>query len=297
MPSIAYNPSKTALFAPQEGLETEFSAGGHYSDAQLCVEAARLAYLHAENDTVQKAKLVDSLGRVGFGEPTLFWDKEPDKAKNTGTQAFGAFRASDGTALIAFRGTQPDEAADIGADLKATLHDWTDASGKLLKGRVHDGFASRLHVVEGDIKAWLDSSSAQRKRLLLCGHSLGAALATLAASIWHPDALVTIGSPRVGDADFVAALAHVNSTRFVNCCDLITQVPPDVPPFYVHLGPQTYIERHGMIQPDADDSFVFNDHMKARVAYIVQEGWKVGTVLVRDLADHAPINYVRALFP
>jgi hypothetical protein len=42
---------------------------------------------------------------------------------------------------------------------------------------------------------------------------------------------------------------------------------------------------------------VFNDHMKARVTYIVQEGWKVGTVLVRDRADHAPINYVRALFP
>jgi hypothetical protein len=109
--------------------------------------------------------------------------------------------------------------------------------------------------------------------------------------------LVTIGSPRVGDADFVASLAHVHSTRFVNCCDLITQLPPDLPPYYVHLGPQTYIERHGMIQPDADDAFVFNDHIKARVAYIVQEGWKVGTVLVRDLADHAPINYVRALFP
>ena len=56
---------------------------------------------------------------------------------------------------------------------------------------------------------WLAGPACQHSRLILAGHSLGAALATLAATVFPPALLVTLGSPRVGDAEFVAALAEV----------------------------------------------------------------------------------------
>lgn len=39
------------------------------------------------------------------------------------------------------------------------------------------------------------------------------------------------------------------------------------------------------------------DRTTARIEYLRDEAWRTGAVLVRDLADHAPINYERALFP
>lgn len=286
MPSIPYDPGRAALLTPAASLRTFFSAAIDCSSEQLAVEAARLAYLQAAGTSPGRGVLVDALSRVKFGPPVWFEDG------GSGTQAFGTYRSEDDTALLAFRGTQPDEVTDIQADLAATLTPWTRSAG-----RVHRGFASRFLAVHDDIRTWLDGAGGRRKKLILCGHSLGAALATLAASIWTQSELITIGSPRVGDTDFVASLAGVKTRRFVNCCDIVTQVPPKVPPFYVHAGRKAYIVSDGTIKEQADSAFVFNDRMQARANYIVQEGWKAGAVLLRDLADHSPVNYARALFP
>lgn len=61
--------------------------------------------------------------------------------------------------------------------------------------------------------------------MFMTGHGLGAALATLMASVRTPAALYTFRSPKVGDADFVATLAPIKSYRYVNCCDLVPQIP------------------------------------------------------------------------
>jgi pimeloyl-ACP methyl ester carboxylesterase len=63
-----------------------------------------------------------------------------------------------------------------------------------------------------------------------CGHSLGGALATLAAHRYHPKTrgVCTIGCPRVGDRAFVADFdTHLagKSLRYVNHHDIITEVP------------------------------------------------------------------------
>jgi hypothetical protein len=98
--ALAYNPTRTALYHP-ERQETIFEARQSYSITQLAVEAARLAYYRAENSAIERARLVEALARVGFAEPTLFSDP------GSGVAAFVAERA-DGTALLSFRGTQPD---------------------------------------------------------------------------------------------------------------------------------------------------------------------------------------------
>jgi len=128
------------------------------------------------------------------------------------------------------------------------------------------------------------------------GHSLGAALATLVASLLRPGFLVAIGSPRVGDADFAASLAAANVVRLVDCCDAVTDVPPPLGG-YKHVHARTYITRDGEVIDDPPQSLVDADRQRARMDYITQYAWKTGSVLVRDLADHAPINYARAVFP
>jgi predicted lipase len=69
------------------------------------------------------------------------------------------------------------------------------------------------------------------------GHSLGAALATLAARRFgRALALYTYGSPKVGDAAFVAQVARsvVTHYRFVNHRDIATRFPHLAP--FEHAG-------------------------------------------------------------
>jgi hypothetical protein len=130
--------------------------------------------------------------------------------------------------------------------------------------------------------------------LLFTGHSLGAALATLLASVKAPSALYTIGSPRVGDDDFVASLRGVKSFRCVDCCDIVTQLPPAILG-YAHLGNADYIDRNRKMNQNPSDDFVEADRLRARENYLLKYAWKSGNVSVRDLADHAPVNYVTAI--
>jgi hypothetical protein len=284
MSLIEYDPSRSALYTPQ-ARPTLFVAGGQYSTVQLGIECARLAYLRAadEPDAADDPKrLADALTAVGFGKP------QPIRGA-VGTQLFGAYRQRDKLALIAFRGTQPDELADLATDLEASTMPWPAG------GRVHRGFGTAIQSVTDQVDAWLSGLPA-RNGLLLCGHSLGAALATLAASFWKATDVVTIGSPRVGDAAFVTTIEQVPMTRIVDCCDAVATVPPDTP-WYTHVGRPTFIDHEGHVVFDPDGARVVADQAEARALYPFDHKWKVDAVLLRDLADHAPINYARAFFP
>lgn len=58
-----------------------------------------------------------------------------------------------------------------------------------------------------------------------------------------------------------------------------------------------YITRIGEIVENPPQPLVDADRQRARLDYLTQYAWRTGSVLVRDLADHAPINYARAVFP
>lgn len=280
---IEFDPSRSALYTPEKGT-TVFSGARAHSAIELGVEASRLAYLRAEHPGAQQMALAQALQLVGFGAPRMF------SHPGTSTQAFAAFRASDGTALLAFRGTQPDEAGDLGTDLKAGLVPWTEGAG-----RVHAGFAAAFRAVRPAIDDWIAGEASARNHLILAGHSLGGALATLAATVWTPSQLVTLGSPRVGDPAFAAAFGGLPVVRIVNCCDAVTQLPPESP-WYAHVGPMTYVRSDGTLDTQPEGPEVVLDQVGARARYLAEHAWKAGAVLVRDLADHAPINYVRAFF-
>ncbi len=283
--AIQYDPSPTALFSPEQR-DTIFESGRAYSVLQLAVEAARLAYFRAEASDSERRRLESALAFVEFGDLTLFGDA------GTGALAYAARRSSDGTALIAFRGTQPDDIKDLLADAEAKLERWPESAG-----RVHSGFAGDALALKGQIGAWMESRRPDPNRLILTGHSLGAALATLAATIWRPAWLITLGSPRVGDGAFAATVVAANSVRFVDCCDLVTDLPPPVGG-YVHVKESTYLNRHAKIVEAPSFATVTADGGIAHVQYSARYPWMPWRALpTRSLADHAPINYARVVFP
>jgi hypothetical protein len=89
-------------------------------------------------------------------------------------------------------------------------------------GRVHRGFLRRFEALWPPIAAELDGLN---RPFWVTGHSLGAALAVLAAARRRPLAAYTYGSPRVGDGRFAAGLSGIPIFRICNPADIVTIIP------------------------------------------------------------------------
>ena len=142
--------------------------------------------------------------------------------------------------VIAFRGTEPKEFSDIKADLNAF-------KGKSrTEGMVHNGFKNEIDKLWADVSVSLQRIG--KRKLYICGHSLGAAMATICASRLeeHFPQLYTYGSPRVGGKEFVRNCL-VDHYRHVNNNDIVTSVPFWIMGFR-HHGDLTYINTYGNIR-------------------------------------------------
>jgi hypothetical protein len=268
MAIIPYDSTRSALYTP--GLATDFfSWDAELSEAALCAEMARLAYVK----DVERLKTY--LGRTAFHLVAAI-------GRQSGAQAFIA--ESVGEVVVAFRGTEADDPTDLVADGEFLKTAWPPPSGAAL---AHVGFAQQLDSCWGEVEERL---SGVGKRVLFTGHSLGAALATLAASLRDPDYLATFGSPLVGDAALARSLQHTKHDRFVDCCDLVTRVPPEGLG-YAHTGTLRYIDRHGRVSTSPSEAMIAADRRDAFLDYL-PTSLRIGHVALRELADHAPINYL-----
>lgn len=272
-----YDPSRKALLTPARDA-VFFPDGRPSSEGRLCAELSRLAYSPFERDPAAEAGLTATLRGIGFDTCTVF--------NSASTEGFLAHDTTRHLAVLVFRGTELDP-KDWATDLNTLPVPW--ATG----GKVHQGFGEALSAVWEAVAAAL---APVRHRLLFTGHSLGAALATLAASRRTPDALYTYGSPRVGDAAFVSATASIKHHRYVNCCDLVCRLPPEALTFR-HTGPLSYLDRRGVLHRDPPEELVRRDQRRARLSYAWRWSWQQGTLWTRDAADHSPVNYLSALAP
>jgi hypothetical protein len=270
MRTIPYDPSRTALYHP--GIApTVLKPGGTHSEALLCAEAARLAYKRFESSANAVRDIETALGYADF-EQVEFFDQQ-------GIQAFAAASAARATTLVAFRGTTR-ALDDILTDFKTWPKNWCTG------GKVHAGFCDAFEQHRAKLSSWL---AAHPGKCLITGHSLGGALAALAASVFKPARLITYGAPRVGDNAFSATLAGVATERYVNCCDIIARVPPQFLG-YRHGGVLHYIDHTGRIHLNPDKQLMSEDNRQGRRDYR-QFALQPDTVKLRQLADHAPINY------
>ena len=72
---------------------------------------------------------------------------------------------------------------------------------------------------------------------------------------------------------------------------------PPAGTWYADAGSMRYIDRSGVVGATVDATDIAADRANARREYLAKYAARPGNVLVRELADHAPINYVRALAP
>ncbi|NJO14529.1 MAG: DUF2974 domain-containing protein [Thioploca sp.] len=129
--------------------------------------------------------------------------------------------------LVAFRGTD-------------SLGDWLSNLDFLgttpTYGVVHKGFYNSFNEVKQPLEKELKRLSPSS--VLLTGHSLGGALATIAAAEWknkYPiTGIYTFGQPAVGKGEFLTFFSYYSNKffRFVNGNDIVTTVPPT----YQHIG-------------------------------------------------------------
>ena len=147
---------------------------------------------------------------------------------------------ADSQLWIAFRGTQPTQLNDIKADLDFFKEKSQTA------GQVHGGFKDEVDELWEEVIRELNHNETlkQPRSVYFCGHSLGGAMATIAASRYtETKALFTFGSPRVGGKTFVTPCV-VPHYRFVNNNDLVPKVPPSIFGFK-HDGKEMYFNSKG----------------------------------------------------
>ncbi len=138
-----------------------------------------------------------------------------------GTQAI--LVSFNNSIVLAFRGTEATSIKDIKADAKAKT------TACETGGKIHTGFKEAFENVSFDIQKKLNEEEFKDKPLFITGHSLGGALATIAAKkLSHNGGLAacyTFGSPRVGDAEWIENI-KTPIYRLVNAADCVTMLPP-----------------------------------------------------------------------
>jgi hypothetical protein len=217
--------------------------------------------------------------------------------RQTETQCMLVAPPSRAWAALVFRGTE-------------NIRDWlTNAELMMMPwmrgGRVHAGFRRAFLSIQQKLEDSLREHLPDSTPLFYAGHSLGGALATLAASWRKPAAAYTFGSPYVGDDAFGETL-NGHFYRVVNDRDIVATVPLPIPPRldYVHHGD---LHRIGASHTPLD---IVTQAPFAPLLPVLHNvtmdslrdafgKWATAFVRLVDppepLADHAPINYVNLL--
>jgi triacylglycerol lipase len=271
---------------------TTFSA----ANALWLGKAANLAY---ENEPTVQATLAQ------WGMRGTFVDAvDPPKGD---TQAFVA---ADATKLVvSFRGTK--DVLDFLTDAEFAQKPYAPAGA--VAGKVHVGFLRALDVGWPAVRAAIQTLRDKNQPVWVTGHSLGAALATLAVARLRNEGidvagLYSFGSPTVGDPAFAESFDRATKGRvfrYVNDLDIVTRCPPEgVPllPPYRHTGARKYFDAKGALA-DHPDPLRWASVAAAAASIAIKGRSMPREQLKADLAlhlkepldDHAMAGYVKNL--
>jgi hypothetical protein len=177
----------------------------------------------------------------------------------TDTQAFVAW--DDSITVICFRGTENIQSAITDIEVKLLVYDYG-------AGEVHGGFIGSWNAVYTDIAQHIEQNC-PAKELLVTGHSLGGALAVIAADHFVYEGRMvrayTFGQPRVFDQRGVEQAAERldGYHRFVHNNDVVPRIP-----FagwgYRHAGRLNHFDHTGKLLLDPAAWMVFADRVIGR---------------------------------
>jgi len=296
-----FNPGAATDFFSASGLlpfDPRLTRSFSRRNALWFAEFSRLVYRQGVDEVKQRA-LKPSRAEILAGVSD--W-RETDFYLRHDTQAALFVNDSLRCACLVFRGTLGF--MDMVSDARLLAVPWQG------KGNVHLGFKSALDSVWDVIEKRL---SAIVYPVFFTGHSLGGALATLAAarvlqnpSLQSPAAVYTFGSPRVGDDAFGRTFENLFHCRVVNDSDVVPTVPPafSLPlfPVYQHTGEMHRLLPGGVMEmyPKGFDvrgtrnpaAGIIDFTQNARNLFKRAEA---GGNIPQSLMDHAPVNYVSRL--
>jgi len=243
-------------------------------NAWWMADFSRLAYVRDKN-IVRKV-----LKNSGFTKIKFINNKK------TGTQIIIAHNTQ--IMIVAFRGTE------VIKDFKDVL---IDADFFLVNskigGKVHKGFKKALDSIWDELKEYIEKNL-KNKTLWYTGHSLGAALATLATSRFPATGTYTFGSPRVGNRKFLKTIKSP-IYRIAKNRDIVTRVPP---PFgYHHTKDLYFINSKNKLIKNPNSFYRFKERIGGNelkiilllfTMFFLKSPWDF---LLSYLHDHSPYNY------
>lgn len=166
--------------------------------------------------------------------------------------AQGYLANGDGFAVLAFRGSDHRGLDAWISNADFDLVDDLQIGG----GQVHSGFQRGVAAIWPQLERLVAQHRAPGQKLFLTGHSLGGALAMLAAARFAAasrggeiDAIFTFGQPRVGDGGFAAQFDrdfHDRAFRYVHHFDLVARLPPRLLGYH-HAGQLRFIDEGGTL--------------------------------------------------
>ncbi len=237
--------------------------------------------------------------KTAQGAPDSNAIKEKLQALDADFKAVDGFDAKSSQGIVvrhehyivaAFRGT--DEPAD-----------WLDNINALSMegpiGRVHNGFQKALMDIwpgmKSRIRAHRRDAVGRHLPLWLTGHSLGGAMATLAAAeLIQADepffGVYTYGQPRVGDRGFARVFnveAKSRFFRFQNNNDIVTRVPARLMN-YSHVGSFVYISAEMQLSWDIGRWYQFLDAVKGAID-------DIGDIGLDGVKDHNIDKYIQGI--
>jgi triacylglycerol lipase len=216
--------------------------------------------------------------------------------------------------VLAFAGTDPGIWQNLTTDFTPLPQIGSDT---------HEGFRLAAAAAQPEVDQAVALSRQSGKPLFVTGHSLGAALAALAAlraagAGTPPRAVYTFGMPRVGGPRFGASYGDLSEVtyRLVHGIDLVARVPPSSAGFH-HVGhllqcaSGTKFDENRLLPEVSSDEPPFSDELKN----VIVRGFHnilVGHILSPpgpgalgsmfqflppDIRDHLQDSYWKALTP
>jgi hypothetical protein len=277
-------------------------------NAAWAAELAMLAYAQDGETAMQWEGVASRLSAAGFAsaQPIGDW-------AGPGTQAFLATHLE--FAVLAFRGTEPADWSDVLLDLGVLPSGeqwdsglpgrgtWRGLAAALTHGTlIHAGFQRALNTVWPQIESCLPPSLP----ILVCGHSLGGALAMLAVSRFtgraNPIQLYTFGGPRVGNDVLgarILSLTQGRVFRVVDEDDFVAAIPPAVLGYVHSPATQFRLQPNGDVGPDNADLEVnivdVAGALESVVHLLAERGSLDTPVPQARLVAHSPGRYVARL--
>lgn len=166
----------------------------------------------------------------------------------------------------------------------------TNAVTMPMRDNVHRGYDLALDQVWAEVLQSVEPLSCP---VFYTGHSMGAALATLAARRKPPQAVYSFGSPQVGKPDLARSFENIPLFRVINYRDMASRIPSSR--VYAHVGELIYISHDCELWLNPHHTAVSADR-KRGIRVITRELNLGRNIRIPEpVSDHAPVNYVAHL--